>query len=173
MTTTLALHNCKTEQTLQTGQAHEFKVKAGERYRIVKRQGGDEQLLDNLVAKRSGDDLQLRYQDGTQVTLENYYVECKALAACDITLPGPDGGLYRPGAESAVGAALADGSHLVYAYGAPDTLMAMAQGQLAMLSALAGLPGAQISYIPADSPTLATAQAMAERWAPASASCAA
>ena len=173
MTTTLALHNCKTEQTLQAGQAHKFKVKAGERYRIVKRQGGDEQLLDNLVAKRSGDDLQLRYQDGTQVTLENYYVDCKALAACDITLPGPDGGLYRPGAESAAGAALADGSHLVYAYGAPDTLMTMAQGQPAMLSALAGLPGAQISYIPADSSTLAIAQAMAERWAPASASCAA
>ena len=40
---TLALHNGKTEQTLQAGQAHKFKAKAGERYRIVKRQGGDEQ----------------------------------------------------------------------------------------------------------------------------------
>ena len=41
-----------------------------------------------------GDDLSLQYADGTQVTLENYYVECKA-GDCDVTVPGNTGEGYK------------------------------------------------------------------------------
>jgi len=152
---TLVLHTGKDAQPLKPGQSHTFKAKAGERYRIVKRKGDDEQLLDNVIARRSGDDLHLSYHDGTQVTLENYYNECKALVACDLTLPAADDGLYRPGSESAAGIALADGSSLVYAHGRPDELKAMGQGDTAIAKALAGLSGKTITYIPSDTQALA------------------
>jgi hypothetical protein len=72
---TLAVHNGTTSQPLQVGQTYKFKAKAGERYRIVKRDGDAEQLLDNFLVKRRGEDLLLSYHEGTEVTLENYYGE--------------------------------------------------------------------------------------------------
>ena len=146
----LVLHTGRTTQTLQAGQPHKFKAKAGEHYRIVKRQGDVEQLLGDVIAKRRGDDLQLSYVDGTQVTLENYYDECKALTACDLTLPGPDGRLYRPGTEASAGVAVAEGGQMVYAHGSPDNLMTMAAGDPAVKSTFASLRGDQITYIPSD-----------------------
>ena len=115
---------------------------------MLERQGADEQLLDNVLAKRSGDDLQLSYRDRTQVTLEGYCTECKALLACDITLPGAVAKGYKPDADSAAGATLGDGSHLVYAHGAAGALMAMAQGPPALQAALAGLQGEQVTWLP-------------------------
>jgi hypothetical protein len=150
-TVTLVLHNGDSAQPLQAGHAHKFKAKAGEHYRVLKRQAGEEKLLDNVIAKRRGDDLELNYPDATQVTLAGYYSECRAATACDITLPGQDAAGYKPGGEGAGGAALADGSTLVYAHGAPDALMAMAVGQGGLQNALAGLAGELITYLP--SPT--------------------
>ena len=144
----LVLHNGQTAQPLLAGQQNKFKAKAGERYRVLKRQGADEQLLDQVIAKRSGDDLRLSYADGTQVTLEGYYSECKAATACDITLPGDEAKAYKPGAETASGPALADGSTLVYAHGVPDTLMTLAGADGALRSALSGLNGAQATWLP-------------------------
>ncbi|MDP2786708.1 MAG: Ig-like domain-containing protein, partial [Pseudomonadota bacterium] len=149
-TQAIALNNGKTAQPLKPGQANTFKAKAGEHYRVVKGKAGEEQLLDNVIAKRIGDDLQLQYADGTQVTLENYYAECKA-AACDITLPGQDAGGYTLSGEAAAGATLGGGASLVYAHGGHDTLVAMAQGNAALHSTLAGIEGVEITYIPATS----------------------
>ncbi len=151
----LHLHTGKAVIDLQPGQLNKFKAKAGEHYRVIQRRGQEEQLLDNVIAKRSGDDLLLSYEDGTQVALENYYSECKALLACDLTLPGADGGLYRPGLETASGIALADGSVMVYAHGAPDSLRAMAQSDTAQARVLAGLQGKTLTYLPSDASALA------------------
>ena len=98
---------------------------------------GEEQLVDNVVAKHAGADLKLEYSDGTQVTLENYYVECKA-GDCDVTVPGKTGEGYKINAASSGGAALGDGSTLVYAHGSPEALMGMAQGNAPMQAALGG-----------------------------------
>jgi hypothetical protein len=149
------LHTGKVDIDLRPGQLNKFKAKAGEHYSVIQRRGQEEQLLDSVIAKRSGDDLLLSYEDGTQVALENYYGECKALLPCDLTLPGADGGLNRPGLETASGIALADGSVMVYAHGAPDALRAMAQSDIAQVRALAGLQGKTLTYLPSDAPALA------------------
>ena len=115
----LFLHNGKGGHALVAGKSHKVKAKAGEHYRVVKRSGEQEQLLDDVIAKRVGDDLSLQYADGTQVTLENYYVECKA-GDCDVTVPGKTGEGYKINAASTSGATLGDGSTLVYAHGSPD-----------------------------------------------------
>ncbi len=147
--TSLALLNGKTVQPLKAGQTHAFKAQGGEHYRIVRIKDATEQILDNVMAERAGDNLRLTYADGTQVTLENYYVECKAAMACDITLPSQDGTGYVLKGDGANGAALGDGNRLVYAHGSQDTMMGMAQGNTALHTALAGLRGSEISYFPA------------------------
>ena len=147
---TLSLHTGRATLTLQPGQTHIVRARAGERYRVVKRKGETEQLVDNVIARRVGDDLQLSYLDGTQVTLQNYYEECKALVACEVALPASTEESYRPGAETAQGATLSDGSQLVYAHGTPDALSRMAGEDTALRSAIADLRGELITYIPTD-----------------------
>jgi len=66
----IVFYTGKTARPLKPGQANAFKAKAGQHYRITKGPAGTEQLLDNVVVKRAGDDLQLNDADGTQVTLE-------------------------------------------------------------------------------------------------------
>ena len=145
---TVTLNNGKTSQPLNAGRPNTVKAKAGENYRILqKAKTGEEQLLDNVIAKKSGDDLVLNYADGTQLTLENFYGECKA-GGCDVTLAGQDAGGYSLAGASPAGAALGDGSTLAYAHGTPDALMAMTQGNDAMRSALTGPVGEQITYLP-------------------------
>ncbi|MES2352903.1 MAG: Ig-like domain-containing protein, partial [Pseudomonadota bacterium] len=145
---TLTLRNGKTAQPLKPGHRHTFKAQAGEHYRIVKHVDEKEQLLGDVIATRSGDDLHLGYADGTQVTLENYYGECKA-GACDLTLPTHDAGEYLLSGESTQGVALSDGSTLVYAHGTQDALMRMTQGDSALHTALASTSGTEITYAPA------------------------
>ena len=148
---TVTLNNGKTSQPLNAGRPNTVKAKAGENYRILqKAKTGEEQLLDNVIAKKTGDDLVLNYADGIQLTLENFYGECRA-GGCDITLAGQDAVGYIINGETPAGVALGDGSTLAYAQGSHDTLMGMAQGNTALSSTLTGLQGAEIAYIPAAS----------------------
>ncbi|MDH4286847.1 MAG: Ig-like domain-containing protein, partial [Gallionella sp.] len=153
---TLALQTGKTTQPIKAGQSNAIKVQAGEQYRIVKGKKGEEQLLDDVIAKRQGNDLLLQYADGTQVTLENFYVECKSAAICGVTLPGQEAGGYVISGESATGVTLDDKATLVYAHGNHDVLMGMAQGNGALHTTLAGLSGAEVTYIPSGSPGIWT-----------------
>jgi hypothetical protein len=153
MTTTakssaLVLLNGKTAQPVKSGQANAFKAKWGEHYRIVKISEGAEQLLDNVIAKRVGNDLSLNYADGTQVILRDYYIECKANFSCDVTLPGQDGKSYLLTGDGAPGAALSDGVSMVYAHGGKDALMGMALGNEVFHSTLTVHYGTEITYVP-------------------------
>jgi hypothetical protein len=144
----LILHTGKTALPLKMLQANTIQAKAGEHYRIVKRIDGKDTLLDNVLAKRTGDHLLLAYADGTQVTVENYYVECKGAVGCDLTLPAKGGTETLLSAESSAGASLGDNSTLVYAHGDQGTLMAMAQDNGALQSTLASIDGSELSYLP-------------------------
>ena len=141
------LHNGKAALPIKAGQTNVFKAKSGEHYRVLKGKEGEEQFVDNVVVKHAGADLKLEYTDGTQVTLENYYVECKA-GDCDVTVPGKTVEGYKISSGSTGGAALGDGSSLVYAHGSPEALMGMAQGNAPMQAALGSLKGADITYLP-------------------------
>ena len=153
MTTTakspvIALLNGKTAQPLKSGKVNAFNAKWGEHYRIVKVTEGAEQLLDNVIAKRVGNDLSLNYAEGTQVILRNYYIECKAQFACDVTLPGQAGLSYQLTGDGAPGAALSEGVSMVYAHGGKDALMGMTLGNDVLHSALTGYYGTEITYVP-------------------------
>jgi hypothetical protein len=134
------LHTGKTALPIKAGQASTFKSKSGEHYRVLKGREGEEQLLDDVIAKRSGEDLILDYADGTQVVLENYYVECRA-GDCDVIVPGKSGEVYKIDASSTAGVSLGDGSTMVYAHGSHDALMGLARGSTAMQTALGSHKG--------------------------------
>ncbi len=140
----LSLHNGKSAQPLNPGQPNLVKAQAGEHYRVLREVDGQPKLAADVLAKRSGNDLQLEYADGTRLTLQDYYVACQAGAGCAATLPARDGGSVD--LADAGGATLGDGSTLVYAYGSHEALMGMAQGDAALGAALGGLSGSEIGY---------------------------
>lgn len=137
---TLTLHDGTTAQPLKAGQPNVFKAQAGARYRILKRKAGEEQLLDDVIARRLGDDLRLDYADGTQVTVQGYFDTCKGASACDITLPGQDVDGYRLDGEGVI-VTLGDGSVLIYTHGSREALIAMAQGGGTLEAALSVIGG--------------------------------
>ena len=141
---------------VKAGQHNVFKARPGEHYRITAHQDAHEPVLDDVIAKKVGNHLQLDYAGGTQITLENYYLECKGIAACDVTLPSRHGGDFTLGADYSIdqGAdpsvvasksiALGDGSSLVYAHGEHATLMGLAQQNAVPAALLASfLPGSE------------------------------
>ncbi len=152
--TTIAVHNGKATQALEAGEVYVIKVKPGEHYRIIQRSNNKEQLLDDVIAKRVGNDLVLTYADGTKFTLQGYFVECVD-EGCSVTLPADDAAGYELKADDVEGLALADGTAMVYAHGNSATLLSMAQGDSAMLNAfdeqLDGYKSAFITWQPAAS----------------------
>ena len=137
----LSLGTNQPAQALVPGQANVVQAQTGQKYQILKTKSGTESLLNDVVARRSGNDLVLNYADGTQVTLTQYYEVCQVAPGCNITLPGPTGAGFVPAADAAAGAALTDGTTLVYAHGASDAILGLAQGNAALQSALASSTG--------------------------------
>ena len=108
-------------QVVKTGEIVTIKTQAGEKYRIIKKQGAEEHTVDNVVATRSGDNLELQYVDGTHVTLTGFYQAQEA----SLELPANDGGVHAVTQSDYVTSA--DNGNFVYAHGNRDTLMSMTQ----------------------------------------------
>jgi len=142
----------KSRISLQAGQNNIHKAAPGETYRVLKRKGENDQekLADDVVASRHGQDLQLDYADGTTLTLQDWYTQSDT----SVTLPadGASTQVMTPG--STEGAALADGSHVIYAHGSPDALASMTSGHPGLEGILAGLQdgsvvtGHPVTYLP-------------------------
>jgi hypothetical protein len=101
----------------------------------------------NVVATKQGSNLNLKFADGTELQVENYYTEC-AGNACSISVAGKEAGGHIISADAATGAAAADGSQLAYAHGEQTSLMAMASGDSTLSSALGKLGEGMVSYLP-------------------------
>ena len=100
--TTLILKGSQSK-ALIAGKSNTVRAQRGEHYKVVKKNAaGEEQLQDDVIAKKMGDNLLLSYADGTQLTLENYYVQCKA-GDCDLTLPSNDLAGCKVSADGAAG----------------------------------------------------------------------
>lgn len=142
----------KGELVLQAGQVNVHKAAAGEAYRVLKQLDGAaaEQLADDVVAQRSGVDLQLDYADGTRLTLQDYFTECKAGPGCALTLAADAPAGYELTAASPEGAKLADGASVLYAHGSPAALAGMVPSHQGLEQPLAGLKGDLLTYIPQD-----------------------
>ncbi|WP_415798494.1 cadherin repeat domain-containing protein, partial [Comamonas aquatilis] len=143
----------KGEVILQTGQAQAHKAVSGESYRVLKRREGDagDELAGDVVAQRSGADLQLDYADGTRLTLQDYFTECKSGADCAVTLAGDTSQGWQLTASAKDGTGLADGSTVLYAHGSPEALAGMVSTHPGLEQPLAGLKGDLVTYVPQDS----------------------
>ena len=151
-TASLELQTGKNIQPLKAGQLNVHKAQAGAHYRVVNK-GADARsaLLDNVVARREGDDLVLHYSDGTKVRIDGFYKQCGE-GACTVNLPGDGQSTYGVNADEEAGTALDDGSTLIYAHGEQDLLLAMSQSQPALYGVLGGLDSQVITYVPATTP---------------------
>ena len=142
----------KSRITLQAGQTNIHKAAPGETYRVLKRQGENDQekLADDVVASRHGQDLQLDYADGTTVTLQDWYSQSDT----SVTLPADGTSTQLMTPASTEGAALADGSPVIYAHGSADALSSMTSGHPGLESILSGLQnnsvvsGHPLTYLP-------------------------
>ena len=147
---------------LNTGYPNKFKAQAGLKYKVVQDQASkaEKNAADNVIATQQGDDLLLRYEDGTTVQLEGFYVACKGASGCSVTLAGDTAEGYTLSGDSLRGAPVGEGTALVYAHGSNTVLMDMAQGQSALSSTLLALGEAPIAtYLPASSTGYAMAGA--------------
>jgi uncharacterized repeat protein (TIGR02059 family) len=142
----LLLSNGITSQEIKRGEINRATAKTGEHYRVLEKTVDKDQLLDDVLAKKEGQDLHLVYSDGTEVILEDYYTVC-ADGACDVTLPGETASGYQIGTNDVTGIAASQESTLVYAHGHRDTLIGMTQ-DTPMQATLSNLESAQITYLP-------------------------
>ena len=105
------LHNGKAALPIKAGQANAFKAKAGEHYGNLKKKDAEEQLLDNVVAKPTGEDAKSVDAEGTGLTLESAFIQAPVegdeggnQAAIEAAMPGQLAQGYQPSAQGAAGA---------------------------------------------------------------------
>ena len=119
----------KAAQPNKAGQANAFKAKAGEHYGNLKKKDAEEQLLDNVVAKPTGEDAKSVDAEGTGLTLESAFIQAPVggnQAAIEAAMPGQLAQGYQPSAQGAAGASLSEGNNLggqVFAYAGADALL--------------------------------------------------
>jgi hypothetical protein len=138
---------------VQPQQLTRVATQPGQHYK-VRQLGSDAKTLqtpDNVVAVRHADALHLRYADGSTASFDGFYAVCTDSSVCSVNLASDDAaGMTLDGANASGG--VGDDGMMVYAHGNRDTLMAMAQDQSSMLSALRALDEmAVITYLPPDS----------------------
>jgi hypothetical protein len=69
----IVLPTGKAALPMKAGQANAFKAKAGEHYGNLKKKDAEEQLLDNVVAKPTGEDAKPVDAEGAGLTLESAF----------------------------------------------------------------------------------------------------
>ena len=114
---------------IKAGQANAFKAKAGEHYGNLKKKDAEEQLLDNVVAKPTGEDGKPLDAEGTGLTLQSAFIQAPvagSAAAIEAAMPGQLAQGYQPSAQGGAGASLSEGNNLggqVFAYAGADALL--------------------------------------------------
>jgi hypothetical protein len=144
----LILNNGITSQVIKPGEINRAIAKTGEHYCVLKKTVDKEQLLDDVLAKKEGQDLHLVYSDGTEVILQGYYtVYVDGACACAVTLPGETASGYQISTNDVTGIATSEESSLVYAHGQRDTLISMTQ-DTTLQATFSAFECAQITYLP-------------------------
>ncbi len=98
---------------------------------LLQNHDGNLMAAQAVIVQRAGDDLVIIYADGTKVVLEGFF-----LVEAEVSLAEEDGDA-RIIASDSEGVALEDGGQLIWAQGEQDTLLEMAQGNEALVKALA------------------------------------
>ena len=135
---------------LQPGTLTTVNMQAGQHLSVRKldRDGSTLEVADNVVAVRHGDALHLRYADGSTASFEGFFSICSENSVCSVNLTSDDAsGITLSGAYANGG--VADDGLLVYAHGRSEVLMAMAEEQPSLVSALLGLEDMELlTYLP-------------------------
>ena len=134
-------------QALKVGQKQIVKIAKGQHARVQELVDGLPVDAANVVATKHGSHLNLKFADGTELQVENFYIEC-AGNACSISVAGKDAGGHTLVADAATDATAADASQLVYAHGEHTSLMAMASTDSSLSAALGTLGEGTVSYLP-------------------------
>lgn len=141
---------------LARGESTHVAARSGEHYRVQSLSAkGGVKLEDDVVAIRRGDDLALRYGDGSEVVLDRFFIEC-VRGQCAVEVAGGTGGSQWISGDSVAGASNADGAALLYAHGDQDAIGSVLQaegfgaGSSSAPGHLAGLEIAdgEASYLP-------------------------
>lgn len=144
-------------QPLARGESTHVAARAGEHYRVQSTSGdGAVRLEDDVLAIRRGDDLALRYGDGTEVVLDRFFVEC-AQSQCAVELSAGEAAPQWINGDTVAGATNGNGEALLYAHGDQGTIgtLMQAEGFVASggsgIGELAGMELAQgqATYLPA------------------------
>ena len=109
--------------SLELGTATQIGMVAGVNWRLLRQDGDRQVLLENVVAKRIGDDLVLVDADGTTIVFSDFFVECEG-DACSVTVAGDDAAGYRISASDS-GLPIGGEETLLYAHGDSELLMSM------------------------------------------------
>ena len=117
----IVLPTGKAALPIKAGQANAFKAKAGEHYGSLKKKDAEEQLLDNVVAKPTGEDAKPVDAEGIRLTLESAFIQAP-VEGNEAAMPGQLAQGLPPSAQGAVGAALNRGGQ-VFAYAGADALL--------------------------------------------------
>ena len=135
---------------LVAGQVNKIKAQSGQHFKLVREQADKTSAFaaDNVMATEQGNDLVLRYEDGTLVRVEGFFAECADANVCSVNLPGDTAEGFTLSGDSARGVVGEEGT-LLYAHGTPDVLRTMAQGEPVLGAALSGLGEAPtVTYLP-------------------------
>ena len=121
----IVLPTGKAALPMKAGQANAFKAKAGEHYGNLKKKDAEEQLLDNVVAKPTGEDAKPVDAEGAGLTLESAFIQAP-VEGNEAAMPGQLAQGLPPSAQGAAGASLSEGNNLggqVFAYAGADALL--------------------------------------------------
>ena len=98
---------------LQADKPQIIKIAKGQQLRLQELQNGQLKDAANVLSARVGNDLKVRFVDGTEVVFENFFVECVG-DSCSVTVGDMDAGSFTITADTPTGQQLADGSQLVH-----------------------------------------------------------
>ena len=131
-------------QSLETGAQQVIKIEKGQHLRVQDLLEAKAKDSGNVVALRVGQNLVLKFVDGTVLEFENFYDVCEG-DNCSVTVGDSESGSFTIGADTPTGMTLADGSELVYySHAEQASLMDMANtdgAQMLLTQAAAGAAG--------------------------------
>ncbi len=110
----------------------EIMAYSGDKFQILNTINGENQIVDNFIFVKNGENLDLSFVNGESLTFENFY----SYSNVEISFESTADSIYTLSSSSSLGHELANGNTLVYAQGNEELLLNMANGNESLQAAL-------------------------------------